>query len=139
MLDDETIPNWTSFGVHFAAIELFRYFSEEEDSYYYNAHVTLSLDDGECEEFDKTTTLITEHYDDDPIRCAMVVSFSLMSLFNISRYIMIFDADQFDEGSPQIAEFYLPEEPDSDETIEIIWLNKNPTEPTKKSKLISIL
>jgi hypothetical protein len=52
---------------------------------------------------------------------------------------MIFDADQFDEGSPQIAEFYLPEEPDSDETIEIIWLNKNPTEPTKKSKLISIL
>ena len=57
MLDNETIPFWTSFGVHFAAIELFRYFSEEEDSYYYNAHVTLSLDDGECEEFEKITTL----------------------------------------------------------------------------------
>lgn len=139
MLDNETIPNWTSFGVHFAAIELFRYFSEEEDSYYYNAHVSLSLDDGECEEFEKITTLITEHYDDDPVQCANHVGLSLMSLFTISRYIMVFDAELFDEGSPQIAEFYLPEDPNSDEIVEITWLNEIPVVATKKSKIISIL
>jgi hypothetical protein len=119
----DTTSNWTLFGVHLTSIELHEYYSEEDDCHFYNSSITISLDNGLTKEFEQVVTLFTDIWQEDPIFCAVDTALSVNNLFSLSRYVLIFNQD----GS-QIGEFFLPEDFDDIENVDINWLSEGEDE-----------
>jgi hypothetical protein len=119
----DTISNWTLFGVHLTSIELYVYYSEENDCHFYNSSITISLDNGLTKEFEQVVTLFTDIWEEDPVLCAVDTALSVNNLFSLSRYVMIFNQD----GS-QMGEFFLPENFDDIENVDINWLSEGEDE-----------
>lgn len=128
----DSISNWTMFGVHVVSVALFEYEIEGEVSY--NAHLTVSLDDNDSEPYEKVVTLISDHWDIDPVECAVHAAVSIGGLFSINGTITIWDQEEH-----FIGEFELPDDPfDYDsEDVEIKW-SKSDTDEKDRPKQAGI-
>lgn len=123
----DNIPNWHMFGVHFVCIDLYEY----EDSY--NAHAIISLDGGEKFNSDMAVTLITDHWDDDPVDCAVHAALSLGGLFKLSYTVNIWSID-----GDALGKFELPQDPYDDYNVDIDWVDVSKSSRPKKSGIFKI-
>lgn len=129
-----TIPNYTMFGVHEVAIDLFQYKSLENDKLRYNAVISYFLDDGgKCGDHEKVVMTITDIWSYDPVRCAFITADQIGTLFPVSAYVQIINGD----NSPmnQIGYFVL----DEVEEEGIVWEEIEPDDTKPRNSNFEIV